>query len=71
MKSIKNILGIKTVYAIPSVNGIDITKDKKYKFSDNLFSNQGFIKDDSGVKLYINIKSCNHLNGGNWSLIIE
>jgi len=53
MKSIKKLFGIKTTYAIPSDNGVDITKCKKYKVTikDNFI----IIKDDAKVKLCLGL----------------
>ena len=70
MKLIKKLFGIKTTYAIPSKNGIDITKGKKYKV---IYSIGDFkvIKDDVGTKIHIIQKNCGHINGGNWQIITE
>lgn len=65
MKLIKKLFGIKTTYAIPSDNGVDITKGKKYILNDGVF-----IKDDVGVRLFINKTNCKHINGGSWQIII-
>jgi len=70
MKILKKLFGIKTTYAIPGDNGVDITKGKKYKFK-NIAGENGYIKDDSKHEIYIQIKKCNHLNGGSWQVITE
>lgn len=70
MKLIKKLFGIKTTYAIPSDNGVDITKSKKYKV---IYSIGDFklIKDDVGSKIHIIPNNCGHINGGNWKIITE
>lgn len=70
MKLIKKLFGIKTTYAIPSDNGVDITKGKKYKYTsvDNLM---GFINDNAGVKIYIVNASCKHIGNSHWKIITE
>jgi len=70
MKLLKKLLGIKTTYAIPSDNGVDITKGKKYKFH-RINGTFGTIKDNSKVKIYITGLACKHLNGGSWQIITE
>ena len=52
MGIIKKLFGIKTTYAIPSDNGVDITKGKKYEvisFFDGAFVN---VKDNSKTKIF-------------------
>lgn len=66
MKLLKKLFGIKTTYAIPSDNGVDITKGKKYKLKDGCF-----IKDNNGIEVFISLSRCNHFKGGNWQIIIE
>lgn len=70
MKLIKKIFGIKTSYAIPSNNGVDITKGKKYSFH-RINGSFGYIKDDAKVKIYITGLMCKHINNGNWKIITE
>ena len=70
MKAIKKLFGIKTTYAIPSDNGVDITKGKKYKVKDKI-DNWIYIKDDANVLLMVFENNCAHLNGGNWKIITE
>jgi len=70
MKLFKKLFGIKTTYAIPSDNGVDITKGKKYKVKDKI-DNWIYIKDDAKTKLVIRINNCGHINGGNWQIIKE
>lgn len=70
IKIIKKIFGIKTTYAIPSDNGVDITKDKKYKFK-RISGSFGYIKDNNNIKIYIFTNKCEHINGGSWQIITE
>ena len=63
---LKKLFGIKTTYAIPSDNGVDITKGKKYKLTDGIF-----IKDNTGFRLVIRKTNCNQINGGSWQIITE
>ena len=70
MKLLKKLLGIKTTYAIPSDNGVDITKGKKYKVIYQI----GFfrvIKDNTKTKIHILENNCGHINGGSWEIITE
>lgn len=72
MKTLKKLFGIKTTYAIPSDNGVDITKGKKYVFTPHKqIELLGSIKDNTGVQLFIQTKCCNHINGGSWQIITE
>lgn len=71
MGIIKKLFGIKTTYAIPSDNGVDITKGKKYEvisFFDGAFVN---VKDNSKTKIFCLITNCKHINGGSWEIITE
>jgi len=68
MKLLKKLFGIKTTYAIPSDNGVDITKGKKYKLK--LKGGFLFIKDDTNCEIHINKKNCNHINSS-WQIITE
>jgi len=61
MKAIKKLFGIKTTYAIPSDNGVDITKGKKYKLQ-YLDEKSGFIKDDAKCKIYIIFGNDKHIH---------
>lgn len=61
MGIIKKLLGIKTTYAIPSDNGVDITKGKKYKLTYGIF-----IKDNASFRLVIRKTNCSQINGGSW-----
>jgi len=71
MKLLKKLFGIKTTYAIPSDNGVDITKGKKYEVIKKI-ANYIYIKDDAGIKIFIiNQNSCVHINQGSWELITE
>lgn len=70
MKLLKKLFRIKTTYAIPSDNGVDITKGKKYRLYVNK-SDDMFIKDNSNIKIYIRKYLCEHLNGGSWQIITE
>ena len=69
MKTIKKLFGIKTTYAIPSDNGVDITKGKKYKL-EYLDEKSGFIKDDANVKIYIIFGNDKHIHS-HWKIITE
>jgi hypothetical protein len=69
MKTLKQLLGIKTFYAIPGDNGIDITKGKKYELK-YLDKKSGFIKDDANCKIYIVFNNDKHINS-NWEIITE
>lgn len=82
MKLIKKLFGIKTTYAIPSDNGVDITKGKKYKCK--VVDIHTYLKDDANVKIVllndlnfiaqntnILVNNCKHINGGNWKIITE
>lgn len=70
MKALKKLLGIKTTYAIPSDNGIDITKGKKYKVIYSI-GDFNVIKDNLGIKIHIILNNCGHIKGGNWEIITE
>ena len=70
MKLLKKLFGIKTTYAIPSDNGVDITKGKKYKVKDKI-DNWIYIKDDANALLMVFENNCSHLNGGSWEIITE
>lgn len=70
MKLIKKLLGIKTTYAIPSDNGVDITKGKKYEFH-RINGTFGYIKDDAKIEIDIKPNNCKHINGGSWQIITE
>jgi len=65
MKLLKKLFGIKTTYAIPSDNGVDITKGKKYKY------NGVYIKDNAGFRIVIKENNCLQINFGNWKIITE
>jgi len=82
MKAIKKLFGIKTTYAIPSDNGVDITKGKKYKCK--VVDIYTYFKDDARVKIVLLndlnfiaqntnflVQDCNHINGGSWKIIKE
>lgn len=69
MKELKKLFGIKTNYAIPSDNGVDITKGKKYKL-EYLDERSGFIKDDANVKIYIIFGNDKHIHS-HWQIITE
>lgn len=70
MKAIKKLFGIKTTYAIPSDNGVDITKWKKYKVI--LKTNFIFIiKDNANVEIVCNFNNCNQIHFGSWEIITE
>lgn len=70
MKLIKKIFGIKTTYAIPSDNGVDITKGKKYVYKE-FEKGIGFIKDNSNLRITIRENKCYHIKNGNWQIITE
>ncbi len=58
----------KVKYVKPSVDGLDITKGKVYRI---LKKEDGYrhiynILDDVDYEISISIKSCCHLDGGNW-----
>lgn len=55
----------KVKYVKPSVDGIDITKDKVYEF-DFYDDDFGHITDDDDFQITIIIPECAHLNGANW-----
>jgi len=61
MKTLKKLFGIKTTYAIPSDNGVDITKGKKYEYS-KIKDTFGYIKDDCNISLLIILNNCKHIN---------
>lgn len=69
MKLLKKLFGIKTTYAIPSDNGVDITKGKKYKLK-YLDEKSGFIKDDAKCKIYIVFCNDKHIHS-HWEIIKE
>lgn len=70
MKLLKKLFGIKITYAIPSDNGVDITKGKRYVVVE-VVGNWFYIRDNSKVKILIKPNSCLHINGGNWKTLIE
>lgn len=70
MKTLKQLFGIKTTYAIPSDNGVDITKGKKYIYKE-LAEKVGSVKDDCKLRITIRKEKCYHINGGNWEIITE
>ena len=55
----------KVKYVKPSVDGLDITKDKVYKFDHNLYE-LGMITNDAEVEIYIYIPECPHLDDAPW-----
>lgn len=55
----------KVKYVKPSVDGLDITKDKVYEFEHTLYE-LGLITDDSEVKIHIYITECPHLKDKHW-----
>jgi len=70
MKLLKKLFGIKTTYAIPSDNGVDITKGKKYKVVKKI-ANYMYIRDNNGITIFINVNKCSHINGSSWQIITE
>ena len=70
MKTLKQLFGIKTIFAIPGDNGIDITKGKKYKVKYSI-GHFKLIKDDAKTEIHIIPNNCGHINGGNWEIITE
>ena len=73
MKTIKQLFGIKTNYAIPSDSGVDITKGNKYKVAvkDDFI----IIKDDNKVKLCLGLnklmKDGKLSHNCHWQIITE
>ena len=58
----------KVVFAIPSVDGQDITKGKEYEVIDDGLSFFE-IADDVGCRIGCLWDGCYHLNGANWQRI--
>lgn len=55
----------KVKYVKPSVDGLDITKDKVYEF-DSYADDYGGITDNDNFPITIIIHECAHLNGADW-----
>lgn len=55
----------KVKYVKPSVDGLDITKDKVYRFNHDIREG-GSLDDDKSVVIYIYIPECPHLDGSPW-----